>query len=225
MEKTTEYWSINLIEIINFPQIHLDRIKSIHLLLVECSTLPIQVQGLWVIDYDSWIISTSRMLAIWSETRKIPVIEIYRRPFDGSSNQFRWRTTMVYPFHMTIFRYAITAVDDATYIFGGQTYDTDLNIKDLNLITKFNKNRKWSRIGTLLETRNSAGAITFGDETLIIGGRGSKAWVKLATGNPVIFWLRFYLGQKAGIQHERTKQSEWTQFYWISMNQFYSQFR
>ena len=82
---------------------------------------------------------------------------------------------MNYPFHMSIFKYAVTSVADETYIFGGQTYDENLATPVINSISKFNKNKIWSNVGTLLETRKSAGAISFDDEIMIIGGRGSKA--------------------------------------------------
>ena len=76
---------------------------------------------------------------------------------------------------MTIFRYAITSIDDAVYIFGGQTYDENGVVDSINLISKFNRFERWVNAGTLQEKRYSAGAIALDDQTLIIGGHGSKA--------------------------------------------------
>lgn len=98
--------------------------------------------------------------------------EIYSPLLDN--NVFRWRLNEEYPFHMTIFRYAITSIDDAVYVFGGETYDENGVIQSTNLIAKFNSSRRWVNAGTLQQKRYSAGAITLDDQTLIIGGHGSK---------------------------------------------------
>jgi len=45
----------------------------------------------------------------------------------------------------------VTSVGDATYIFGGQSYDVDLNFQNLNSISKFDEYRIWSQAGTLHE--------------------------------------------------------------------------
>ena len=90
---------------------------------------------------------------------------------------YRWREVGIYPFHLTIFRYAITSIDDAVYIFGGQTYD-EIGVGEIiNQISKFNRLQRWVNAGTLQQKRYSAGAIALDDQTLIIGGHGSKTWV------------------------------------------------
>ena len=75
---------------------------------------------------------------------------------------------------MTIFRYAIASIDDEVYIFGGQTYDENGVIQSTNLIAKFNRSQIWVDVGKLQQKRFSAGAIALDDQTLIIGGNGSK---------------------------------------------------
>ena len=75
---------------------------------------------------------------------------------------------------MTIFRYAIASIDDAVYIFGGETYNENGVVEITNLVAKFNSVRRWVNVGTLQQKRYSAGAIALDDQTLIIGGHGSK---------------------------------------------------
>ena len=98
--------------------------------------------------------------------------EIYSPLLDDDI--FRWQQVEQYPFHMTIFRYAITSIDDAVYVFGGETYDENGVIQSTNLIAKFNSSRRWVNAGRLQQKRYSAGAITLDDQTLIIGGHGTK---------------------------------------------------
>ena len=65
-----------------------------------------------------------------------------------------------------IYGYAVASTDNAAFIIGG--YDRGYH----DIIAKFQDNQ-WTRYGSLKAVRCNHGAITSGDQTMIIGGRFS----------------------------------------------------
>ena len=60
-----------------------------------------------------------------------------------------------------IYRYSTTHTSDAVFIIGGRHTG--------NIVAEF-RDFKWKPIATLRQGRNSHGSITFGGQTVIIGG-------------------------------------------------------
>ena len=60
-----------------------------------------------------------------------------------------------------VYRYSTASTSEAAYIIGGQ-YTTEI-------IAEY-KDNAWRQLGTLTKGRYIHGSISFGDETMIIGG-------------------------------------------------------
>ena len=63
--------------------------------------------------------------------------------------------------HLRMYYYSTTQTADAAYIIGGSY--------SMNVIAEF-KNNKWRRLDDLNKGRYYHGSITFGNQTMIIGG-------------------------------------------------------
>ena len=68
-------------------------------------------------------------------------------------------------FLFRIYAYSTAATDTAAYIIGGRIGDTYW----LSTIAEF-KNNKWRKFGNLTTARRLHSSISFGGETIILGG-------------------------------------------------------
>ena len=74
----------------------------------------------------------------------------------------QWQNGTDYPFSPTrIYRYSTASTPDAAYIIGGR-YTQDI-------IAEF-KEDKWRQAGTLQQGRQQHGSISFGSDTMVVGG-------------------------------------------------------
>ena len=63
-----------------------------------------------------------------------------------------------------ITRYSVSSTPEAAFVIGGSSRSSTLSV-----IAQF-KNDEWSLYGNLQQSRDSHGSITYGTQTLVIGG-------------------------------------------------------